>query len=151
MLRYLTSLHRLLGAFGVYRIRPVFFGFALLVLPLVHGANGEAPSRSALPDALAAGQLLWEIELGSHQYTVPRVDGKWLYIGVNDLGLKHPVVQDTGGGILMCLERSTGKKRWQLPIPRYKEGAMPPFHFNHWKPIPFQILYFFRKTGARRF
>lgn len=111
----------------------LFFGFALLILTLVGPAHGQSSKSSALPAIFKAEQLLWEIELGSHQYTVPRVDGERLYIGVNDTRLEHPVLRNTGGGIMMCLERATGKMIWQLPIPRLMEGNIPPFHFNHWK------------------
>lgn len=88
---------------------------------------------SRLPTVFSADQLAWDLELGLHQYTVPRVDEGMLFIGVDDSGLEHPAVRSTGGGILMCLDRETGKRIWQLPIPRYMRGTKPPFHFNHWK------------------
>ena len=55
---------------------------------------------------------MWELELGDHQYTVPRVDNDRLYIGVNDSGLDHPAAKSTGGGILMCLDLPTGRRMW---------------------------------------
>ncbi len=76
---------------------------------------------------------MWELELGDHQYTVPLVDRDRLFIGVNDSALDHPAAKTTGGGILMCLDPPTGRRIWQLPIPRYMAGTTPPFHFNHWK------------------
>ena len=33
----------------------------------------------------------------------------------------------------ICLDRATGQRIWQLPIPRYMAGTIPPFHFDHWK------------------
>ncbi len=129
----LTSTHETYCAHGARRIGFLLYGSALLFVTLANSSYGEAPRSSALPDALQAEQLLWEIELGSHHYTVPRVDGERLYIGVNDTRLDHPVLRNTGGGILMCLERASGKMIWQLPIPRLMEGNIPPFHFNHWK------------------
>jgi len=71
--------------------------------------------------------------LGTHQYTVPRIDRGRVFIGINDLLLNHPGVKRTGGGIMMCLDEATGKMLWQLPIPRYMKGTQPPFHFNHWR------------------
>jgi len=118
---------------GARRKGILFSASALLVLAVVGAVHGQAPRSSALPDVFQADQLLWELELGSHQYTVPRVDGEFLYIGVNDTRLDHPVLRNTGGGILMRLERATGKMIWQLPIPRFVEGNTPPMHFNHWK------------------
>jgi len=90
-------------------------------------------NNSALPDAFQPEDLLWEIRLGTHQYTIPRIDRGRIFIGINDMTLKHPAVRPSGGGILMCIEQATGKMAWQLPIPRYMEGAKAPFHFNHWK------------------
>ena len=55
-----------------------------------------------------ADQVLWEVELGDHQYTIPRVEGDRIFIGVNDTNLDHPAARSTGGGILMCLDRATG-------------------------------------------
>ena len=94
---------------------------------------GAEPRRSALPEPFSADRLLWELELGSHQYTVPRIDGEQIFIGVNDLRIDHPAVQPSGGGILMCREAATGKLIWQLPIPRNMAGNTPPSHFGHWK------------------
>jgi len=106
--------------------------FPLVLAASTHAVLG-APFGAALPDAFSTEQLAWELELGSHQYTVPRVDGDRLFIGVNDMRLEHPALFPTGGGIMMCLERESGKMIWQLPIPRYMQGNIPPFHFNHWK------------------
>lgn len=111
----------------------LFLGPVCLVLVFGGLGHGQVSRSSALPDVFQQEQLLWELELGSHQYTVPRVDGERLYIGVNDTRLDHPVLRNTGGGILMCLEWATGDMIWQMPIPRFFEGNTPPMHFNHWK------------------
>jgi len=128
-----TSANDAHRAYGGRSIGRRFFVSTLLVVNIVIPAFGQPPDSSALPDVFQAEQLLWELELGSHHYTVPRVDGRFLYIGVNDTRLDHPVLRNTGGGILMRLERATGKMIWQLPIPRFVEGNTPPMHFNHWK------------------
>ncbi|MBL7044755.1 MAG: PQQ-like beta-propeller repeat protein [Pirellulaceae bacterium] len=127
---FANDAHRTYGDRNIGRL---LFVSALLVVIIATPAVGQEPSSSALPDVFQAEQLLWELELGSHHYTVPRVDGRFLYIGVNDTRLDHPVLRNTGGGILMRLERATGKMIWQLPIPRFVEGNTPPMHFNHWK------------------
>jgi outer membrane protein assembly factor BamB len=108
----------------------------LALVPLVMcvtASDGAAPGQSALPEPFTADQLLWELELGSHQYTVPRVEGGQVFLGVNDLEIDHPAVESTGGGILMCRDAATGTLIWQLPIPRYVAGNTPPSHFGHWK------------------
>ncbi len=94
--------------------------------------SGQIPDRS-LPDPFEAKDILWEIELGSHQYTIPRIDGEQVFLGIDDYKLEHPVLKPTGGGILMALDRATGKRQWQMIVPRYMEGVTPPFHFDQWK------------------
>ncbi len=97
-------------------------------------AQSHPGARSPeLPTVFTQEQLVWDLPLGDHQYTVPRVDGNDLLIGVNDSAIDHPAVESTGGGILMCLDLQTGARKWQLPIPRYMAGTAPPMHFNHWK------------------
>ena len=98
--------------------------------------NAQQASRSHsryLPTVFLPDQLLWELDLGDHQYTVPLVDNDRLFIGVNDSDLHHPAAKPTGGGVFMCLNPQTGRRYWQLPIPRNMHGTTPPFHFNHWK------------------
>ncbi|MHB8898649.1 MAG: outer membrane protein assembly factor BamB family protein [Thermoguttaceae bacterium] len=89
--------------------------------------------RSRLPEVFPADRLLWELDLGSHQYTVPRIDGGQVFLGTDDMELEHPAVQPSGGGIFMCRDAATGRLVWQLPIPRNMEGNIPPSHFDHWK------------------
>lgn len=103
-----------------------------VLLTLTGSARAQSGARR-LPTVYPAEQLVWALELGDHQYTVPRVDHDRLYIGVNDRNLDHPAAKSTGGGILMRLDLRSGRRVWQLPIPRNMSGNDPPFHFNHWK------------------
>ncbi len=96
-------------------------------------APAAEPGRSALPDVFPADRLLWQLDLGSHQYTVPLVDAGQIFLGIDDMELDHPAVESTGGGIFMCRKAATGELVWQLPIPRNMEGNIPPSHFDHWK------------------
>ncbi|HYW79266.1 MAG TPA: hypothetical protein VE890_06790, partial [Thermoguttaceae bacterium] len=112
------------------RLIPCGLVVMLLVPTFVCGAE---PERSALPEPFSPDRLLWELELGSHQYTVPRIDDGQIFMGINDLAIDHPAIKSSGGGILMCREAATGKLIWQLPIPRNMEGTDPPSHFGHWK------------------
>jgi len=110
------------------------FAFSGLLIALLIGSLPAMAAESrALPDAFSSEDLLWEIKLGTHQYTIPRIDNGRIFIGINDRGLKHPVLYRTGGGIMMCLDQANGEMIWQLVIPRYMEGTKPPFHFNHWQ------------------
>ena len=64
---------------------------ALLLIPAVLPA--AEPARSSLPDPFTPDELLWELDLGNHQYTVPRVDAGQIFIGVNDIDIDHPAVR----------------------------------------------------------
>ena len=109
----------------------------LLIFVIVLFANAlpltAETTFSALPDAFDAADLLWQIKLGSHQYTIPIIDNNQLFIGIDDYNLDHPAVKQTGGGILMRLQPDTGKMVWQLPIPRNRAGKISPAHFNIWR------------------
>ena len=90
----------------------------LLLVILAGSLCGATANNSALPGAFDREDLLWEIRLGTHQYTIPRIDNGQIFISINDRNLKHSVLKKTGGGIVMCLEEATVKMLWQLPIPR---------------------------------
>lgn len=64
----------------------------VLVLVFVSSSVGFATSSSpALPELFRPDQLLWQIELGLHQYTVPQIDRERIYLGINDRYLEHPM------------------------------------------------------------
>ena len=86
-----------------------------------------------LPADLEKAAILWELPIGSHQYTVPTIDRGRLYVGANDAALERPGVKRTGGGVLRCLDQASGTMIWQLVSPRYMKGTVPPYHFNQWK------------------
>ena len=109
-------------------------GFCVGLVAAWSGANPNMVCQGRnLPADLDSAEVLWEVRLGTHQYTIPTVEGNRLYIGINDLGLDHPAVKRTKGGILMCLDRATGEMIWQLPIPRLVAGNTPPSHFGQWQ------------------
>ncbi|MFC1636128.1 hypothetical protein ACFL5Z_14930, partial [Planctomycetota bacterium] len=107
--------------------------FIYLLVLIVCSTGISVSESSALPELFQPEQLLWEISLGHHQYTVPQMDRGYIFLGINDLFIKHPVVKRTGGGILMCVDQTTGQMIWQLPIPRFMEGVKAPYHFNKWQ------------------
>lgn len=99
---------------------------ALLLTPLT------AECRE-LPDDPGSATPLWELKLGIHQYSIPRIDRGRIYLTADDSAVRQVGYQPTGGGVLMCVEQATGKLLWELPSPRYMEGVKPPFHFDQWK------------------
>lgn len=75
---------------------------------------------------------LWELKLGSHQYSIPTLDRGRIYLAANDAGVERPGFTPTAGGVVMCVDQATGALIWRLPIPRYFDGVKPPFHFDQW-------------------
>ena len=92
-----------------------------------------ASAARDLPDDLEKAQVLWELRLGTHQYTIPTVDRGRVYIGIDDAKMDRPGIKPTGGGLLLCVEQTTGKMIWQMHSPRYMEGMTEPYHFDQWR------------------
>jgi len=101
-----------------------------------HWGGGTGPNMVSdarnLPTDPGSVQPLWELKLGTHQYSIPTVDRGRIYIGANDAGVERPGYKPTGGGVVMCVEQATGKLIWELPCPRYFAGVKPPYHFDQW-------------------
>jgi outer membrane protein assembly factor BamB len=85
-----------------------------------------------LPTDPGSTEPLWELKVGTHQYSIPTVDRGRIYVGANDAGVVRPGLKPTGGGVVMCVDQATGKLIWRLPIPRYFDGIKPPFHYDQW-------------------
>jgi outer membrane protein assembly factor BamB len=98
----------------------------------LESANGVSDEKNLVSE-LRDEDLLWSIELGTHQYSVPIIKDGRIYLGLNDQGLEHETLKKTGGGIEMCIDQKTGDMLWQMVIPRYMEGTKAPFHFNQWR------------------
>lgn len=102
----------------------------------VRWGGSTSPNMAAavkhLPDDPARTEPLWELKLGSHQYSIPTLDRGRIYLGLNDAGLDRPGMKPTGGGLLMCVEQATGKLVWRMPSPRNFSGVKPPYHFDQW-------------------
>ena len=86
-----------------------------------------------LPGTLEGAQPLWEIKLGTHQYSIPTVDGGRIYLGINDTAVSRSGYRPSGGGVVLCVDLATQRALWQLPIPRFTGGVNPPYHFDQWK------------------
>ena len=98
------------------------------------GSNSNLVSDATnLPAEITGAQTVWELKIGSHQYSIPTVDGGQIFIGTNDYAFEHPAAPNTDGGLLTCLDQGSGAIVWQLSMPRNMGGAVAPFHFGHWK------------------
>jgi len=91
-----------------------------------------ASDAKGLPLDPGNAAVLWEIKVGTHQYSIPTLDRGRIYIGANDGGFERPGYKPTRGGAIYCVEQATGKLIWQLASPRYFEGVKPPLHFDQW-------------------
>lgn len=96
------------------------------------GPNKVSSARD-LPERLEDAKPLWQIRLGTHQYTTPTIDRGRMYLGVDDAALDRPGIKQTGGGLLLAIEQETGRRIWQLASPRYFEGMKDPYHYDQWK------------------
>ncbi len=103
----------------------------------VRWGGGTSPnmvsSATNLPDDLQKVKPLWMLPLGTHQYSIPTVDGGDIFVTTNDLRFDRPGTKSTGGGVLMCVDRSTGKPKWRFRSPRFKEGVVDPYHYDQWE------------------
>ena len=96
--------------------------------------NGASPARN-VPAELADDNVVWQKEIATHQYSIPVIEGDRIYLGVNDSALRNSVDQDsTGGGMILCLDRSTGDELWKHVVPRFThpEGVRK-YHFNNFQ------------------
>ena len=100
------------------------------------GGGGSPNCVSAargLPATLEGAQPSWEVRLGTHQYSIPTVDGGCLYLGLNDDGVVRDGYRRSGGGAVVCLSLATHQPVWTLPIPRNMEGVKAPYHFDQFR------------------
>ena len=96
--------------------------------------NGASTAQN-LPFELSESNTVWNKKTGTHQYTIPVVDDDRIYLGVNDSLLrKENREKYTGGGMLMCLDKSTGKELWKQVVPRFTHPeGIKKYHFNNFQ------------------
>ena len=92
-----------------------------------------ASAAKGLPADLDKAKALWELSLGTHQYSIPTIDRGRIYLGINDARVERPGLKPTGGGVLQCVEQETGRLIWQFISPRNFDGVKRPYHYNQWK------------------
>jgi outer membrane protein assembly factor BamB len=90
-------------------------------------------SARKLPADLGTAKTLWDIKLGTHQYSIPTLDRGRIYLGINDAGMARAGFKATQGGVVACVDQATGNLIWQMPTPRFFGGVIPPYHFDQWK------------------
>lgn len=97
------------------------------------GGRNMAGNASGLPVSFDSGSRLsngdldmattrnvkWAAHLGTKTYGNPVVSGGKVFIGTNDTALKDDRLRKTRGGMILCLDEKTGKRLWQMPVPRY--------------------------------
>jgi outer membrane protein assembly factor BamB len=64
----------------------------------------------------------WVAKLGNETYSSPAVAGGKVFIGTSDSTLTDPRFEQTGGGVLLCLDEKTGRLLWRLVVPRLTTG-----------------------------
>jgi outer membrane protein assembly factor BamB len=71
-------------------------------------------------DPETSKNVQWMVRLGTENYSSPTIARGRVYIGANDEALDDPRFEPTRGGVLKCLDESSGNLLWQLVVPRLK-------------------------------
>ena len=83
---------------------------------------GKKGSDGSGIDLRTTQNVRWTAMLGNETYSTPAIaDGK-VFIGTNDTKLTDRRFEQTGGGVLLCLDEATGRLLWQLVVPRLTTG-----------------------------
>ena len=81
-------------------------------------------------DMATTKNVKWAVPLGSHTYGNPSVAGGKIIVGINDAELDDSRLKRTRGGMVLCLDEATGRKMWQLVIPKFITRDKR-FNFDH--------------------
>ena len=90
---------------------------------------GKKSPKGTGIDPATTQNVKWVARLGTQTYGTTTVAGGKIFLGTNDESLRDDRVRSTRGGLLMCLEESSGKLLWQLPMPRF-ETKLSEFNFD---------------------
>ena len=90
---------------------------------------GEKKADNSGIDLATTQNVRWVARLGSQTLGNPTVAGGRVFVGTNDFAIGDPKYRATRGGLLKCLEESSGRLLWQLVIPRL-ETNKPQFNFD---------------------
>jgi len=89
----------------------------------------KKPDNSGI-DLKTTKNVRWVARLGSQTFGNPTVAGGRVFVATNDFAIGDPKYRSTRGGLVKCLEESTGKLLWQLVIPKL-ETNKPEFNFDN--------------------
>ncbi len=90
---------------------------------------GQKKSDGSGIDLATTRNVRWVCQLGSQTFGNVTVAGGKVYVGTNDFAIGDKKYQSSRGGLLKCLDESTGKLLWQLVIPRF-ETDKPNFNYD---------------------
>ncbi len=101
----------------------------------VRWGGGTSPNSmdTATNVPAGSGEPLWTYRMGTHQYSIPTIDGDRVFVGTNDGGCTREGYTSSGGSVLSCLDKNSGEVIWTLQSPRNLEGSKPPYYFNKWR------------------
>ena len=83
---------------------------------------GKKGSDGSGIDWRTTDNVRWAAKLGDETYSSPAIAGGKVFIGSNDRTLADPRFEQTGGGVLLCLDEATGRLLWRLVVPRLTTG-----------------------------
>ncbi len=86
-------------------------------LPSSFEPGKKRPDGSGI-DMATTRNVRWVAKLGTENYSSPVIADGRVFIGTNDASLDDPRFAPTEGGLLLCLDESTGRRLWQLVVPR---------------------------------
>ena len=83
---------------------------------------GKKRSDGSGIDLRTTQNVKWAAMLGNETYSSPAIAGGKVFIGTNDSRIGDPRFEQTGGGVLLCLDEATGRLLWRLVVPRLTTG-----------------------------
>jgi outer membrane protein assembly factor BamB len=99
-------------------------------LPACFVPGKKRPDGSGV-DPKTTDHVRWVARLGSQVYASPSIAGGRVFVSTNDGSLRDPRYEETGGGVLMCLDEATGKPLWQLAVRGMERTAKTRKYHNH--------------------
>lgn len=90
-------------------------------IPAVFAPGKKRPDGSGV-DGQTTHNVRWIAKLGNATYSSPAVAAGRVFIGTSDGTLTDPRFEQTGGGVLLCLDEATGRLLWRLVVPRLTTG-----------------------------
>jgi len=81
---------------------------------------GRTKGSTRQIDMSTTRNVKWVLVLGSQTYGNPVVSGGKIIVGTNDAILRDERFKRTQGGLVICCDEKTGKKLWQLVVPRFR-------------------------------